>query len=111
MVIFIITSGRKHWYVVGAYVLPNDLTMVHWITETIGCGPEGLGKLLVVNFNDCLENLRDQSEEQVATFLARHGLTDQARHSLPRQKYRKRGTGREECEGGGYLSRDGEKTS
>ena len=30
---FIITSGRKRWYSVGAYVLPNDLPTTNWIRQ------------------------------------------------------------------------------
>ena len=47
--------------------------------------------MLVDNHNACLENPRDQKEEQLVTVLSRHGLTDQARHFLPRQKYRAEG--------------------
>ena len=29
---FTVTSGRKIWYIVGAYVPPNDLLAVHPVT-------------------------------------------------------------------------------
>ena len=91
VVIFIITSGRKLWYVIGAYVPPNDLLTVQCIKQALACGPEGVGKLIVGKLNTCLENPRDQREEQLATVLAIHGLTDQAQHFLPRRKYREEG--------------------
>ena len=91
VVSFIITLGRKLWYVVGAYVLPNDLPTVNWITQVLACKPKGVGKMLVGDLNACLTNPRDQQEEQLATVLAGHGLTDQARHLSPRRKYRTEG--------------------
>ena len=51
VVSFIITSGRKRWYGVRAYIPPNDLTTVHWITQALSCRPEGVRKLLVGNLN------------------------------------------------------------
>ena len=39
VVSFIATSGQKRWYVVGAYVPPNDLPMIQWITQELACGP------------------------------------------------------------------------
>ena len=87
MVSFIITSGRKRWYVVGAYMPTNDLPTAHWITQALECGTEGVGKLLVGDLNACLANERDEREEQLATVLAGHFLTDQGRHFLPRRKY------------------------
>ena len=91
VVIFTVTSGQKRWYVVGAYVPPNDLPTVHWITHALACGTERVEKLLVGDINACLENLRDQRGEHLATVLAGHGLTDQARHFVPRRRYRAEG--------------------
>ena len=45
-------------------------------------------KMLFGDLNTYLENPRYQREEQVATVLVGHGLTDKARHFLLRQKYR-----------------------
>ena len=47
--------------------------------------------LLVGDLKACLENPRDQREEQLATILAVYGLTDPAQHFLPRRKYRAEG--------------------
>ena len=62
VVSFIIMSGRKCWYGVGAYVTPNDLPTVHWITQALACGPKEMGNVLVGNLNAFLENLREQRE-------------------------------------------------
>ena len=91
MASFIITSGKKRWYGAGDYVPPNDLHMINCIRKPLEYRPNGIRKLLVGNLNDCLENPRDQREEQLATVLARYFLTDQAQHFLPRQKYQAEG--------------------
>ena len=87
MVGFIVLPQRKRWYGVGAYVPPNKLPEMNWIRQALECGTEGMGKLLVGSLNTYLENPRDQQEEQLATVLAGHGLTDQAQYFSPRRKY------------------------
>ena len=88
---FIISLGRGCWYRVGAYVSPKALPTVNRITQALECALKGMEKLLVGDLNACLENPRDQWEEQLATVLVVHGLTDQARHFVPIQKYRSEG--------------------
>ena len=51
MVSFKVTSGRKLWYVVGAYVLLNNLPALHWITHVLACVPEGVVMLIVGDLN------------------------------------------------------------
>ena len=55
----------------------NDLPMVHWIMQALACGTEGVGNLLIGDLNTCLENTKDQKEEQLATLLPGHVLTYQ----------------------------------
>ena len=107
VVIFIITSGRKRWYGIRAYVPPNGLWRVHCIRQAFTCGLEGMGNLISGDLNAYLENPRDQQEEQLTTDLAVHVLTYQARHFLPRRKYRAEGnwTWRMWREGGPILGR------
>ena len=59
VVSFIITSERKRLYSVGAYVPPNYLPTVHWITQILACGLKGVEKLLARDLNACLANTRD----------------------------------------------------
>ena len=63
MVSFTVTSGQKFWYIIGAYVPPNDLTAVHQISHALTCWMEGVGRILVGDFNVFLAHLRDQWEE------------------------------------------------
>ena len=81
---FIITSGRKRWYGVGAYVPPNNLPTINWIRQLLEYGPKGTRKLLVGDLNVYLKNMRDQQEEQLSAVLAKYGLTGQAQLFLPR---------------------------
>ena len=86
VVSLIITSGRKSWYGVGAYIPPNDQPTINQTRQALECGPKWIRKLLVGDLYACLENPRDQQEEQLVTVRAGYGLTDQAQHFLPRQK-------------------------
>ena len=86
VVSFIITLGRKQWYVVGYYMPPNNLPTVYWITKPLACGPKGVGELILGELNAYLEDLRDQREEQLVTVLVVHLLTDQAQHFLTRRR-------------------------
>ena len=79
--------GRKLWYVVGAYVPPNEQLAVHWIAQALTCGMEGAGKLLVGELNACLAQPRDPQEEYLATIITNHSLSDQAQHFMPRRRY------------------------
>ena len=51
VVSFTITSGKRQWYVVRAYVPPNDQPAVHWVAQSLTCGTAGLGDLLVSDLN------------------------------------------------------------
>ena len=51
VVSFTVTLGQKRWYVIGAYVPPNNLPEVHWIEYALTYRPEGVGNLLVVDLN------------------------------------------------------------
>ena len=91
VVSFIITSVRKRWYGVGAYVPPNDLPTINWIRQVLECGPKGVRRLIFSDLKVCLANPRDQQEEQISTVLAGYGLTDQTRPFLPRRMYQAEG--------------------
>ena len=91
LVSFTVTSGKKRWYVVGAYVPPNNFLAVQRITYELAFGTEGLGKMLVGDLNACLSNPRNQREEHLATVIAGHFLTDQERLFVPRWGYRAEG--------------------
>ena len=51
VVSFIITLGRKLWYGVRDYVLPNNIPMINWIRQALECGTKGMGELIISNLN------------------------------------------------------------
>ena len=54
VVSFTITAGKKRWYVVGAYVLPNHQPTVHQVDQSLACGMAGMETLLVRDLNSHL---------------------------------------------------------
>ena len=88
---FTVTSGQKLWYIIGAYVLSNNLPVVHQITHALTGVMEGVGELLVGELNACLAHTRYQREEHLATIIAIHVMKDQARNFMPRRRYRSEG--------------------
>ena len=54
---FTITTGKKFWYVVSAYVPPNNKMTVHWVDQALARGQEGVEMLLVRDVNTAWKNL------------------------------------------------------
>ena len=74
VVSFTITAWQKQWYVVGAYILPKDQPVVHRLEQALAHVPEEVETLLVEDLNACLEQTRDQREENLENDIANHGL-------------------------------------
>ena len=87
MVIFTITAVCKLWYIVWAYIPPNDQLTVHWVEQALARGPARVDKLLVGDLNACLLQLRDQQEEDLATVIVNYRLVDQSLNFIPRWRY------------------------
>ena len=104
VVYFTVMLGNKYWYVVGAYVPPNDPSEVHHITYAVTWCPAGVGKMLVGNLNACLKHPRNQREEYLVTVIEIHILSYQAWNFTPRQRYQVEETGRGGCGERGSLS-------
>ena len=51
MVSFTITLGRKHWYVVGEYVPPNNQPAVQRVKKALSRGLAGVETMLVGDLN------------------------------------------------------------
>ena len=69
VVIFTVILGRKRWYVVRAYVPPNNQLEIHRVAHTLECRPDVVGALLVGNLNAYLVQPRDQREEDLAIII------------------------------------------
>ena len=75
------------WYIVGAYIAPEDTTTMERVVEAIQRKPRGAELLVVGNFNvDIAAPEGDRRAEDIATELASAELEDMARHFLPREK-------------------------
>ena len=59
VVSFKITAGRKLWYVVGAYVPPNNQPTVYRVEQALAHGPAGVETLLFSDLNARLDQPQD----------------------------------------------------
>ena len=85
---FLLTLGLGVWYVVRAYVPPNDVPDVHRIEQTVGADLKVMEVILLGGLNARLMELRYTREEDLATALADRGLVDMTAHFIPRRSYR-----------------------
>ena len=63
VVSFLLTSGLQIWYVVGAYVPPNDATAVHCIEQDLEEAPKGMKVIMLGYLNITLRELQYAREE------------------------------------------------
>ena len=78
----------RRWYVVGAYVPPNDNPDVHRMEQVPKAVPEGVEVIMLGELNFRMRDPHDEREEYLATTLADCGLVDITYHFLPRRRYR-----------------------
>ena len=74
VVIFTITAGWKRWYVIRAYVTPNDQPKLHQVEQALARGLAGIDMLMVRNLNNRLAKTRDRSDEDLVTASNNYGL-------------------------------------
>ena len=91
VVSFKITAGWKFWYVVGAYVYPNDQPTVHRLEKALAYVTMGVDTLLSVDRNICLAQPLDQQEKYSATTIANYGILEQILQFIQRWRYRGKG--------------------
>ena len=88
MVSFLLKSGESIWYVIGAYVPPNDVPTVHQVEQLLTENPKWVETILMGDLNERLEEPCDKREEDLTTSLADHGLEDISRYFTSRRRYR-----------------------
>ena len=71
---FLLTSGSRKWYVVGAYVPPNDAPDVNFLEQSLEASTKGMEVILLGDFNARIRGPRDAREEDLATALSGRGL-------------------------------------
>ena len=78
-----LTSGTRRWYVVGAYVLTNDLPAMHHVEQVLKEATKGLEVILMGELNVRLRDPCDECEEDLETALADRGLVSMIYHFMP----------------------------
>ena len=78
-----LTLGTIQWYVVGAYVLPNDLPDMHHVEQVLKAATKGLEIILMGELNVRLRDPCDEFEEDLETALAHRGLVSMIDHFMP----------------------------
>ena len=87
VVSFLLTSGSRRWYVVGAYVPPNNRSSVHHMEQALKAAPTGLELILMGYLNAPLGEPCDEREEDLETALADRGLVNIIDHFLSQRRY------------------------
>ena len=92
VVSFLLTSGSRQWYVVGAYVTPNNAPDVYSMYQALRAATKGLEMILVGDLNVWLGDPSDKREEDLATDLLDRGLVNMTDHFIPQKWYRGSGS-------------------
>ena len=79
-------SGVQRWYVIGAYVPPNDLPAVHRVEQEIEYKTKGGDTIFLGDLNACMGDPHNEREEELATVLDKHGLGYVTSNFTPRQR-------------------------
>ena len=82
MVSFFLASRARQWYVVGAYMPPNDDPLVHCVDQALKAAPKGVELILLGDLNARLREPCDEREEELIISLADHGLIDITEHCI-----------------------------
>ena len=83
MVSLLLTSGARRWYVVWAYVPPNNGPAVHCVEQALKSAPKGVEVILLGDNNVWMIDPRDEREEDLEMALANCGLVDMTDHLMP----------------------------
>ena len=89
---FLLASGSRRQYVVGAYVPPNDAPSIHHIEHVLGVYMNGMEVTLLEDLNESLMELRYVREEDLVTALAEKGLVNMTYYFMTRRRYRGAGS-------------------
>ena len=85
--VFQVATGERRWYIVGAYVAPEDELTMETVIAAIGRKPPGAELMVVGDFNvDIMDPEGNRRAENIATDLATAGLEDMAHHFMPRRR-------------------------
>ena len=88
LVSFLLTLGARRWYILGAYVLLNDIPAINCVEEALIAAPKELEIILMGDLNVRLRYPCDKREKDLETVLADRGLVSITDHFMPRRRYR-----------------------
>jgi hypothetical protein len=77
---FQLVSGAMRWYIVGCYILPNDLTTLTHVEQVWQACPRGCLPILLGNLNVNFAAQRDQRDEIIAEQVDTMALVDMSSH-------------------------------
>ena len=84
---FQVATGEQRWYIVGAYVAPEDQATRETVVAAIGRQPRGAELMVAGDFNaDITAPEGNRRAENIAMDLATAGLEDMAQHFMPRRR-------------------------
>ena len=87
VMVFQVATGAQRWYIVGAYIAPEDEVTMETVVEAIGRKPPGAELMVAGDFNvDIMEPEGNRRAENIATDLATAGMEDMAQHFMPRRR-------------------------
>ena len=75
-----VVTGEKRWYIVGAYIAPEDEGTMETVVKAIGRRPPGAELMVAGDFNVDILAPEGRRSENIATDLATEGLEDMAQH-------------------------------
>ena len=87
VVSFLLILGARQWYIVGAYMPPNDGPRMHCVEQALQAVPKGLELILMGSLNARLGDPRDEREEDLVTALADRVLVNMTDYFLSRIQY------------------------
>ena len=80
---FLLTSGARLWYVVTAYVTPNNVAEVNRVEQAMIAASKVLEMILLGGLNARLVDRREKREDDLATALVEWGLVNITYHFMP----------------------------
>ena len=83
----LLTLGSWRWYVIRAYVPPNNVPAVHSIEHALEAYTKVMEAILLGDLNAKLREPRDARDEYLVTALADSGIVDMISQFIPRRRY------------------------